>query len=128
MLVELMDKALEEKSNALRKVGLMSWERKIGEKSMAKTNRGFTRWEKGGNREGESSKSVESEGNEKKVVEGGRLSQAELRERSRKGLCFKCGETLGQDHVCKLKHYKFVLVEQSKGEETESSEGEEEKN
>jgi len=28
---------------------------------------------------------------EKKTLSGGRLSQAELRERSRKGLCFKCG-------------------------------------
>jgi len=51
--LELMDKALllEEKNNASRKVRPMSWERKMGEKYMAIYNRGFTRWEKGGNRE-----------------------------------------------------------------------------
>ena len=59
---------------------------------------------------------------------GKRLSQAELQERSRKGLCFKCGERWGLDHVCKLKHYKLVLVEGSdeehpgEGDQTTSEE------
>ena len=31
----------------------------------------------------------------------------------RKGLCLKCGEMWGHDHVCKPKHYHLVLVEGS---------------
>ena len=38
-------------------------------------------------------------------VGGKELSHAELQERSRKGLCFKCGERWGLDHMCKFKHY-----------------------
>ena len=44
---------------------------------------------------------------------GKKLSQVELQERSRKGLCFKCGEQWGIDSLCKLKHYRLVLVEGS---------------
>lgn len=42
-----------------------------------------------------------------------------MRERSRKGFYFKYGENWGREHVCKLKHYKFVLVEDSGDEEVE---------
>lgn len=127
-LDELMDRALllEEKNNALRKGGLMNVEKKGGgnsERSNVKSSKGFTRWEKGGVKEGSSSKGGEVESNEKKTL-GNRLSQAELRERSRKGLCFKCGETWGRDHVCKLKHYQFVLMEANEEEETEVSDEE----
>ncbi|CAH9073319.1 unnamed protein product [Cuscuta epithymum] len=45
-----------------------------------------------------------------------RLSQEELLERSKKGLCFKCGENWGRGHVCKMKNYKITLMEQSEGE------------
>ena len=57
-LDELMDQALllEEKNNALRKVGLMGSEKKVGDKPPMKQAKGFTRWEKGGNTEGMSSK------------------------------------------------------------------------
>lgn len=59
-------------------------------------------------------------------VEGGRrLSQAELEERSRKGLCFKCGEKWGKDHMRKFKHLQLVLCEGS-GEEENEGESEEE--
>ncbi|KAJ1434421.1 Retrotransposon gag domain [Sesbania bispinosa] len=57
---------------------------------------------------------------EKKLVEGRRLTQAELQERSRKGLCFKCGEKWGPEHICKLQHYQLVLVE---GQEDEEEDG-----
>ena len=129
-LDELMDRALllEEKNNALKKGGLMNAERKGGssyDKGTVKGSKGFTRWEKGGVKEGASSKGGESEASEKKQA-GNRLSQAELRERSRKGLCFKCGETWGRDHVCKLKHFQFVLVETEGGDVTEESDAGEE--
>ena len=42
---------------------------------------------------------------------GKKLTQAKLQERSRKGLCFKCGDRWGLDHVCKFKHYQLVLME-----------------
>ncbi|CAJ1976285.1 unnamed protein product [Sphenostylis stenocarpa] len=35
--------------------------------------------------------------------------QDELRELSTKGLCFKCGEKWGHDHVCRLKHFTLEL-------------------
>ncbi|CAH9075070.1 unnamed protein product, partial [Cuscuta epithymum] len=44
------------------------------------------------------------------------LSQEELLERSKKGLCFKCGENWGRGHVCKMKNYTITLVERSEGE------------
>ncbi|CAH9115968.1 unnamed protein product [Cuscuta europaea] len=48
---------------------------------------------------------------------GPQLSQDEYQERSRKGLCFKCGEKWNREHTCKLKHYKMMLVEDSDAEE-----------
>ncbi|CAH9084460.1 unnamed protein product [Cuscuta epithymum] len=44
---------------------------------------------------------------------GPQLSQEEFQERSRKGLCFKCGEKWNKEHTCKLKHFKLMLVEDS---------------
>ena len=54
-----------------------------------------------------------------KTGEGMRLSQVELQERSKNDLCFKCGEHWGQDHVCKMKNYRLVLVEGSDEESVE---------
>ncbi|CAH9112121.1 unnamed protein product, partial [Cuscuta epithymum] len=59
---------------------------------------------------------------------GSRLSQEELLDRSKRGLCFKCGDNWGKGHVCKMKNYKMMLVKNSEGEEEsdmedESSEG-----
>jgi len=46
------------------------------------------------------------------LVSGGRrLTQEELQDRSRRGLCFKCGERWGKDHICKLKNFKLILME-----------------
>ncbi|XP_057453204.1 uncharacterized protein LOC130745077 [Lotus japonicus] len=72
----------------------------------------------------QSKESNEGSGNEAKVPErkwngGQRLSQSELQERSRKGLCFKCGEKWGKEHVCTKKHYQFILIEGEEDEEEE---------
>jgi len=127
-LEELMDKALllEEKNNALRKAGLMGTKKKGGERPLTRQTKGFTRWEKGGSKKGSTIRVTENDSTERKIVGGGRLSQTELHDRSKKGLCFKCGEMWGKDHMCKFKHYQFVLVEDLEGEESQGSEGEEE--
>ncbi|RYR62365.1 hypothetical protein Ahy_A04g019863 [Arachis hypogaea] len=49
-----------------------------------------------------------------------RLSDEEWAERQRKGLCFRCGEKWGPTHVCPMKHYKILLIE----EEEENHEAE----
>lgn len=54
---------------------------------------------------------------EKKWNGGQRLSQNELQERSRKGLCFKCGEKWGREHVCSMKNYRLILMEVEEEEE-----------
>ncbi|XP_057449034.1 uncharacterized protein LOC130740445 [Lotus japonicus] len=64
-------------------------------------------------------KTGENKGQEKKWTGGQRLSQSELQDRSRKGLCFKCGEKWNREHVCKMKHYQFVLMETVDEEEEE---------
>lgn len=50
---------------------------------------------------------------------GRRLSQVELEERTKKGLCFKCGDRWGKGHVCKMKHMKLVLYEGESSDEDE---------
>ncbi|XP_058725716.1 uncharacterized protein LOC131597011 [Vicia villosa] len=50
---------------------------------------------------------------------GRRLNPAELEERSKKGLCFKCGDKWNREHVCKFKHMSLKLCEDSSGEEAE---------
>ena len=63
----------------------------------------------------------EGSSREKKTGDGvgkRKLSQAELQERSRKGLCFKCGERRGLDHVCKFKHNQLVLMEVNDNEDS----------
>ncbi|CAH9101834.1 unnamed protein product [Cuscuta europaea] len=47
---------------------------------------------------------------------GPQLSQEEYQERSKKGLCFKCGDKWSREHTCKLKNYKLILVEYSEEE------------
>lgn len=61
---------------------------------------------------------------EKKQVTGKKLTQDELRELSRKGLCFKCGERWGRDHICKLKHYRVILIDDEGEEAAELTEHE----
>ena len=76
-------------------------------------------WER---KEGGGSRPNEMIKGEKGSGTGKRLSQEELQERSRRGLCFKCGERWGQDHICKLKNYKLMLVEGSEEEPLEEEE------
>lgn len=51
---------------------------------------------------------------------GRRLNPAELEERSKKGLCFKCGDKWNREHVCKFKHMQLKSCEAS----SEEGEGE----
>ncbi|GAU48626.1 hypothetical protein TSUD_405850 [Trifolium subterraneum] len=48
---------------------------------------------------------------------GKRLEPAELEERSKKGLCFKCGDKWNKEHICKFKHMSLRLCEGSSDEE-----------
>ncbi|CAH9101353.1 unnamed protein product [Cuscuta europaea] len=52
---------------------------------------------------------------------GPSLSQKELVERSKKGLCFKCGDNWNRGHVCQMRNFKMVLIENSE-EEAETEE------
>lgn len=61
------------------------------------------------------SEKTHSRGNEK--FKGRRLNPAELEERSKKGLCFKCGDKWNREHVCKFKHMSLKLCEDSNEEE-----------
>ena len=74
-------------------------------------------------------KPISGGGVDKAMGEGRRLSQAELQDRSRKGLCFKCGDKWGPEHRCKFQHYQLLLVEgtgdTSEEENEDSSEKEE---
>ncbi|CAH9137548.1 unnamed protein product, partial [Cuscuta epithymum] len=46
-----------------------------------------------------------------------RLTQSELQELSRKGLCFKCGEQWGKGHICRMKHFQIMMIDDSEEEE-----------
>ncbi|GAU13154.1 hypothetical protein TSUD_112140, partial [Trifolium subterraneum] len=48
---------------------------------------------------------------------GKRLEPAELEERSKKGLCFKCGDKWNREHICKFKHMSLKLCEDTSDEE-----------
>ncbi|KAJ1437575.1 hypothetical protein SESBI_03571 [Sesbania bispinosa] len=123
-LSELMDRALllEEKNWALKKGGFGSGEKvSMSEKGISPMvtntsrsynatvdivkNRLYTQRPNYGSTGPAEPKPLNRSSGEKKVTMGRRLSQAELQERSRKWLCFKCGEKWGLEHECKLKHY-----------------------
>ena len=50
-------------------------------------------------------------------MRGRRLNPAELEERSKKGLCFKCGDKWNREHICKFKHMSLRLCEGGSEEE-----------
>ncbi|KAJ1382954.1 hypothetical protein SESBI_43769 [Sesbania bispinosa] len=116
-LSKLIDRALllEEKNWALKKGGFGSGEKA----SMSEKGPNY------GSMGPAEPKPLNGSSGEKKVTMGRRLSQAELQERSRKGLCFKYGEKWGPEHECKLKHYQLALTEKW-GEEEPEDEDEEE--
>ena len=61
-----------------------------------------------------------SSNNPQSVIKGGgsrRLSPEELTEREKKGLCFRCGERWGPDHICQMKQYHILLWEEGEEEE-----------
>lgn len=104
----LMDRALliEEKNKVCNKKG-GSWRDKGGPLRIRDPS------EVGGSRkEGEK---VSGRDNEK--YKGRRLNPAELEEKSKKGLCFKCGHKWNREHICKLKHMSLKLCEDSSDEE-----------
>jgi len=49
-----------------------------------------------------------------------KLSTEELQEQSRRGLCFKCGERWGQNHICKFRNFNVALLEAYDNELEES--------
>ncbi|KAJ1421315.1 Retrotransposon gag domain [Sesbania bispinosa] len=52
-------------------------------------------------------------------VKGGsfkKLSDDELNERQKKGLCFNCDEKFGPNHVCKNKRYQIMILEEDENE------------
>ncbi|XP_058761532.1 uncharacterized protein LOC131634920 [Vicia villosa] len=109
-LAELMDRALliEEKNEVITKKGSF-WNDRGG------TFRLKDPAEAGGSKKDHEKNQVG--GNDK--GKGKRLDPAELEERSKKGLCFKCGDKWNREHVCKFKHMCLKLCEESSGEEGE---------
>ena len=47
---------------------------------------------------------------EKNFGGGRRLSQVELQDMSKKGLCFKCGDKWDPKHKYKFKHNQLILL------------------
>ncbi|XP_050916371.1 uncharacterized protein LOC127131495 [Lathyrus oleraceus] len=100
-----MDRALliEEKNDVLHKKG-GSWRDRRGPLKL-KDPADFGGFKKEG-------------GNEK--YKGRRLNPAELEERGKKGLCFKCGDKWNREHIRKFKHMSLKLCENSSDEEEET--------
>jgi hypothetical protein len=121
-LAEIMDRALllEEKNDALMKRGAGG-----KEKGEWKDRGGTVKFRDPGDFGGAKRDS------DRRVVVGGdkfkgkRLSSAELEERHKKGLCFKCGDKWGRDHTCKFKHMSLRLCDWNSEEEKERMEEEE---
>lgn len=65
-------------------------------------------------------KKVDDKGNGK--LKGRRLGLAELEERSKKGMCFKCGDKWNREHICKLKHMSLNLCENNSDKEEDVEE------
>ncbi|XP_057444914.1 uncharacterized protein LOC130737168 [Lotus japonicus] len=147
-LADLMDRALllEEKNSAMRggkskEEDKRGWKEKGGFGGRFSTNSGETRGRfiqpnvsyqsKGaGGTQGNEGKpqhlkeGTENTNNEGKIPErkwngGQRLTQTELQERSRRGLCFKCGEKWGREHICAKKNFQLILIEGKDEEEEE---------
>jgi hypothetical protein len=115
-LAEIMDHALllEEKNDALMKRGAGG-----KEKGEWKDRGGTVKFRDPGDFGGakrDSDRRVTVGGDKFK---GKRLSPAELEERHKKGLCFKCGDKWGRDHTCKFKQMSLRLCDWSSEEEKE---------
>ncbi|PNX55911.1 hypothetical protein L195_g049544, partial [Trifolium pratense] len=107
-LADLMDRALliEEKNEVV-------WKRGSGWRDRGGTSRFKDPGEYGGfKKENGKSGSVNTDNRK-----GRSLNPAELEERSKKGLCFKCGDKWNREHVCKFKHMQLKLCEASSEEE-----------
>ncbi|PNX67995.1 hypothetical protein L195_g055926, partial [Trifolium pratense] len=107
-LSDLMDRALliEERNDVMMRRGV-SWK-----------DRGSThRFKDPGDVSGGKRESEKGGAGTNDKYRGKRLEPAELEERSKKGLCFKCGDKWNREHICKFKHMSLRLCEGSSGEE-----------
>jgi hypothetical protein len=113
-LAELMDRALllEEKNEAFLKRGIGGRERAEGRDRNSTTKFRDPGDFGGARKEVEKSGTVSGD-----RWKGKRLSPAELEDRHKRGLCFKCGEKWGRDHTCKFKHMSLRLCEWNSDEE-----------
>jgi hypothetical protein len=113
-LAELMDRALllEEKNEAFFKRGIGGRERAEWRDRNSTTKFRDPGDFGGARKEVEKSGTVSGD-----RWKGKRLSPAELEDRHKRGLCFKCGEKWGRDHTCKFKHMSLRLCEWNSDEE-----------
>ncbi|MCH97071.1 hypothetical protein A2U01_0018064, partial [Trifolium medium] len=119
----MMDRALliEEKNDTLKKRGIIwrdkgDWKEK-GSSSKFRNPGDFYKDKKEGQKPIGGGDRGETKYND--MVKGRRLSPAELEDRHKRGLCFKCGEKWGRENTCKFKHMSFKLCEDSEGEREE---------
>ncbi|KAJ1375248.1 Aspartic peptidase domain superfamily [Sesbania bispinosa] len=97
-LSEMMSKALmiEEKNLAVGEYGRYGGGRTVG------NHRSFS-----------SSRTVTADANQGRGTGGFKmLSNEELQEKYKKGLCFRCDEKCGPDHVCKNKQFCMLLLDE----------------
>ncbi|CAJ2661553.1 unnamed protein product [Trifolium pratense] len=115
-LAEIMDRALllEEKNDALMKRGAGG-----KEKGEWKDRGGAVKFRDPGDFGGAKRDSDKRGAVGGDKFKGKWLSSAELEDRHKKGLCFKCGDKWGRDHTCKFKHMSLRLCEWSSEEEKE---------
>ncbi|CAJ2638342.1 unnamed protein product [Trifolium pratense] len=115
-LAEIMDRALllEEKNDALMKRGAGG-----KEKGEWKDRGGAVKFRDPGDFGGAKRDSDKRGAVGGDKFKGKWLSSAELEERHKKGLCFKCGDKWGRDHTCKFKHMSLRLGDWSSEEEKE---------
>ncbi|MCH90134.1 hypothetical protein A2U01_0011042, partial [Trifolium medium] len=120
-LADMMDRALliEEKNDTLKKRGIIwrdkgDWKEK-GSGSKFRNPGELYKDKKEGLKPMGGGDRGETKNNE--VMKGRRLSPSELEDRHKRGLCFKCGEKWGRDHICKFKHMSLRLCEGDSSEE-----------
>ncbi|MCH87042.1 hypothetical protein A2U01_0007907 [Trifolium medium] len=120
-LADMMDRALliDEKNEALKKKGItgrdkVDWKDRSGSAKFRDPGNfgGYRKEAEKGGVVNDVGKPMSGE-----IGRSRRLSPAELEERHKKGLCFKCGEKWGRDHSCKFKHMSLRLCEWGSDEE-----------
>ena len=121
-LEEIKDRALilEERNREWKEEGVSFGEKKgVFNRGPNSSHVGFG-GKVGGGHNGQ--KPIIGGGANKAMGEERRLSQVELQDRSRKGLCFKCGDKWGPEHKCKFQNYQLLLVREDGDMSEEESE------